>query len=162
MQTFGIKCLNLILMGGLILGYNSVLQSRSQQESITQLEWELEQQQLQQAQQEQLAAQQVATTEAATEVENDSPYQDGVYEGEAQGYGGTVAVQVTIENGILTDITVTAAEHEDAAYFEAASAVIAEMLDCQSVAVDTVSGATFSSNGILHAAEAALRKAETA
>ena len=49
---------------------------------------------------------------------------------------------------------------EDTAYLDAASAVIDSILEQQSTDVDTVSGATFSSNGILHAAEDALRKAE--
>ena len=90
----------------------------------------------------------------------DSPYQDGVYEGEAQGYGGTVAVELTIENGKFTDLTVVSAEKEDAAYFDAASSLLDAILEEQSTDVDTVSGATFSSNGIIHATEDALRKAE--
>ena len=90
----------------------------------------------------------------------DSPYQDGVYEGEAQGYGGTVAVELTIENGKFADLTVVSAEKEDAAYFDVASSLLDTILEEQSTDVDTVSGATFSSNGIIHATEDALRKAE--
>lgn len=51
------------------------------------------------------------------------------------------------------------AEKEDAAYFEAAQGVIDEILEMQSTDVDVVSGATFSSNGILGAVEDALGKA---
>ena len=71
-----------------------------------------------------------------------------------------VAVELTVENGKITDLTITSAEKEDTAYLDAASAVIDSILEQQSTDVDTVSGATFSSNGILHAAEDALRKAE--
>ena len=53
-----------------------------------------------------------------------------------------------------------AGEKEDAAYFDAASSLLDTILEEQSTDVDTVSGATFSSNGIIHATEDALRKAE--
>ena len=53
-----------------------------------------------------------------------------------------------------------AGEKEDAAYFDAASSLLDTILEEQSTDVDTVSGAPFSSNGIIHATEDALRKAE--
>lgn len=109
------------------------------------------------ARQAQLQQQAIAAEDTETV---DSPYQDGIYEGEAQGYGGTVAVELTIENGKFADLTVVSAEKEDAAYFDAASSLLDTILEEQSTDVDTVSGATFSSNGIIHATEDALRKAE--
>ena len=75
-------------------------------------------------------------------------------------YSLGVAVELTIENGKFTDLTVVSAEKEDAAYFDAASSLLDTILEEQSTDVDTVSGATFSSNGIIHATEDALRKAE--
>ena len=85
---------------------------------------------------------------------------DGTYTGEAQGYGGPVKMEVTIENEQITDCTVLSAEKEDTAYFDAAQGVIDEVLDEQTAEVDTVSGATFSSRGILGAVEDALEQAK--
>lgn len=146
MHRFWIKTCNLILVVALLFGYQAVVQSRAQKETIAELEYEL---------------QQKTVSGQSEEADGaDSPYADGTYTGEAQGYGGTVAVELTVENGKITDLTITSAEKEDTAYLDAASAVIDSILEQQSTDVDTVSGATFSSNGILHAAEDALRKAE--
>ena len=146
MHRFWIKTCNLILVVALLFGYQAVVQSRAQKETIAELEYEL---------------QQKTVSGQSKEADGaDSPYADGTYTGEAQGYGGTVAVELTVENGKITDLTITSAEKEDTAYLDAASAVIDLILEQQSTDVDTVSGATFSSNGILHAAEDALRKAE--
>ena len=146
MHRFWIKTCNLILVVALLFGYQAVVQSRAQKETIAELEYELQQK---------TVSGQPEEADGA-----DSPYADGTYTGEAQGYGGTVAVELTVENGKITDLTITSAEKEDTAYLDAASAVIDSILEQQSTDVDTVSGATFSSNGILHAAEVALRKAE--
>ncbi len=146
MHRFWIKTCNLILVVALLFGYQAVVQSRAQKETIAELEYELQQK---------TVSGQPEEADGA-----DSPYADGTYTGEAQGYGGTVAVELTVENGEITDLTITSAEKEDTAYLDAASAVIDSILEQQSTDVDTVSGATFSSNGILHAAEDALRKAE--
>ena len=146
MHRFWIKTCNLILGVALLFGYQAVVQSRAQKETIAELEYELQQK---------TVSGQPEEADGA-----DSPYADGTYTGEAQGYGGTVAVELTVENGKITDLTITSAEKEDTAYLDAASAVIDSILEQQSTDVDTVSGATFSSNGILHAAEDALRKAE--
>lgn len=146
MHRFWIKTCNLILVVALLFGYQAVVQNRAQKETIAELEYEL---------------QQKTVSGHPEEVDGaDSPYADGTYTGEAQGYGGTVAVELTVENGKITDLTITSAEKEDTAYLDAASAVIDSILEQQSTDVDTVSGATFSSNGILHAAEDAMRKAE--
>ena len=146
MHRFWIKTCNVILVVALLFGYQAVVQSRAQKETIAELEYELQQK---------TVSGQPEEADGA-----DSPYADGTYTGEAQGYGGTVAVELTVENGKITDLTITSAEKEDTAYLDAASAVIDSILEQQSTDVDTVSGATFSSNGILHAAEDALRKAE--
>ena len=146
MHRFWIKTCNLILVVALLFGYQAVVQSRAQKETIAELEYELQQK---------TVSGQPEEADGA-----DSLYADGTYTGEAQGYGGTVAVELTVENGKITDLTITSAEKEDTAYLDAASAVIDSILEQQSTDVDKVSGATFSSNGILHAAEDALRKAE--
>ena len=90
----------------------------------------------------------------------DQVYKDGTYTGDGQGFGGNIQVQITIADDTLTDIQVVSAEKEDSAYLSQGKAVIDRILEAQSTEVDTVSGATFSSTGILMAVEDALGKAE--
>lgn len=90
----------------------------------------------------------------------DQIYKDGTYTGDGQGFGGNIQVQITIADDTLTDIQVISAEKEDSAYLSQGKAVIDRILEAQSTDVDTVSGATFSSTGILMAVEDALGKAE--
>ena len=97
----------------------------------------------------------VDSTDAADQV-----YKDGTYTGDGQGFGGNIQVQITIADDTLTDIQVVSAEKEDSAYLSQGKAVIDRILEAQSTDVDTVSGATFSSTGILMAVEDALGKAE--
>ena len=86
-------------------------------------------------------------------------YRDGVYTGSAQGFGGQITVQVTISGGQITDICIVGADDETPSYFSSAKAVISAMLSSQSPNVDTVSGATYSSNGIINAVKRALSQA---
>lgn len=81
---------------------------------------------------------------------------DGTYKGTGQGFRGTTSLSVTVENGTITDITINSYE-DDAAYFtRAQDAVISEIISTQSLNVQAVSGATFSSNGIMDAVADAL------
>lgn len=86
-------------------------------------------------------------------------YRDGTYIGSAQGYGGIVEMSVTIETGKIQSVDVISAANEDAAYWNAALGLIPNILAVQTADVDTVSGATFSSNGLLGAVDQALSQA---
>ncbi len=100
---------------------------------------------------------------APTQVTYQEPtggYKDGVYTGSAQGFGGTITMQVTISGGKITDVSVLSAPGETASYFAKAKAVISAILQAQSPNVDAVSGATYSSNGILQAVANALSGAK--
>lgn len=90
----------------------------------------------------------------------DLAYQNGTYTGEGQGFGGTIQVEVTLEDDTITDIQVVSAPGEDSAYLSQGKGVISTILDAQSTDVDTISGATFSSTGIINAVNDALGKAE--
>ncbi len=90
----------------------------------------------------------------------DYVYKDGTYTGEAEGYGGTIQVEVTLAGDEITSINVVSAPGEDSAYLSQAESVINSVISAQSTDVDTVSGATFSSTGILNAVDEALGKAE--
>ena len=86
-------------------------------------------------------------------------YRDGTFEGTGNGYGGPITVSVTIEHDIITEIAVLSHDAEDPAYFSLAEGLTAKMVSAQSTDVDTVSGATFSSRGIIEAVTNALKGA---
>ena len=96
---------------------------------------------------------------AEAEGRSASPYADGAYEGSAEGFGGAIRVKVTISDGDIADIEVLEAAGEDPAYYSQAESVLGEILSTQGVNVDTVTGATFSSTGLINAVTAALRSA---
>ena len=81
---------------------------------------------------------------------------DGTYKGSANGYGGKVTVNVTVSKKTMTVIDVVSAPGETDSFFQRAKGVIDEMLTAQSTDVDVVSGATYSSNGIIGAVKNAL------
>lgn len=85
-------------------------------------------------------------------------YKDGVYTASSYGYRSYITVQVTIKNGKIAGIKVLS-EDEDRPYYTNATAVIDRVLSKQSTNVDTVSGATYSSRGILAAVKKCLQKA---
>lgn len=88
-----------------------------------------------------------------------SAYRDGVYTASAQGFGGPITLQVTIQNDTIADITIVRAEGETQPYFSRARRVISTILECNTPAVDSISGATYSSTGILNAVKSALSSA---
>lgn len=88
-----------------------------------------------------------------------SAYRDGVYTASAQGFGGPITLQVTIQNDTIADITIVRAEGETQPYFSRARRVISTILECNTPEVDSISGATYSSTGILNAVKSALSSA---
>lgn len=83
---------------------------------------------------------------------------DGVYTGSGTGFSGTITVQVTVADGKIAAIQIVSSG-DDAAYLNRAQAVIPSVIAAQSTSVDTVSGATYSSKGILMAIRNALVQA---
>lgn len=98
--------------------------------------------------------------EDSSEESEDLAYKNGTYTGDGQGFGGNIQVQVTLENDTITDIQVVSAPGEDSAYLSQGQGVLSTILAAQSTDVDTISGATFSSTGIINAVNDALGKAE--
>ncbi|MDO5789648.1 MAG: FMN-binding protein [Eggerthella sp.] len=86
---------------------------------------------------------------------------DGVYTGSGMGYNDNITVRVTVQNGAIANIEILDAD-DDEPYFTNAQAVIARMLSKQTTQVDVVTGATYSSKGIMAAVSDALRKAVAA
>ena len=82
---------------------------------------------------------------------------DGVYEGSSSGYSGDVKVKVTVSVGKIADIQVSHSETPE--YYAKAQAVIGKILSAQNTQVDSVSGATITSNAIKSAVSKALANA---
>lgn len=89
------------------------------------------------------------------------PYNEGIYYGTAEGYKGDITVAVVIQEHTLKNILITK-NTDDETFFGRAKGIIDSILKKQSTDVDTVSGATYSSKGIIEAVKNALKKAERA
>ena len=97
-----------------------------------------------------------ASSEAEEEVLPKLPYADGVYVGSSRGYGGAVRVQVTMENGSITEVEILDASHETKQFLRRAKRLLTTVVKAQSWEVDAVSEATYTSRGILGAVQNAL------
>ena len=97
-----------------------------------------------------------ASSDAEEEALPKLPYADGVYVGSSRGYGGTVRVQVTMENGSITEVEILDASHETKQFLRRAKRLLTTVVEAQSWEVDAVSEATYTSRGILGAVQNAL------
>ena len=181
-QNFDLRLIALLMIIMAVFFYNGTVKDKEQEQSITDLTTQV--QNLQDQQEQILTALQEAYEEQKTVAESktesdskssdskkstaaeetsddsDNVYKNGTYEGSGTGYGGTITVQVTLQDDTITDVSVTSAPGEDSAYLAQGENVISSIISEQSTDVDTVSGATFSSTGILEAVNDALTKAE--
>ena len=180
-QNFYLRLVALLLIIMSVFFYNGTVKDKEQEQNIADLTAKvesLEEQQdqiltaIQETYEEQKAA---AESKAASDTsdaegteeseetssdDSDNFYKNGTYEGSGTGYGGTITVQVTLEDDTITGVSVVSAPGEDSAYLSQGENVISSILSEQSTGVDTISGATFSSTGILEAVNDALSKAE--
>ena len=143
------RLFSLLAIVGVLFGYNEVLNVRAKDEEITKLNAQLEAQ----------TSAVFSASESRSDSGSETGYKDGTYIGEADGFGGTVAVEVTVKDGKIEAVEVTSAEKEDSAYLAMAEDIIPKIIEAQSAEVDTISGATFSSTGIKNATEQALEQA---
>lgn len=98
----------------------------------------------------------IENTEAAAVLDGAFDLADGTYEGSANGFSGKIKVSVEIRNQTIRSINILS-NSDDAAFFNRAKeGVTASILAKQSTDVDTVSGATYSSKGIINAVKDAL------
>ena len=142
MREFWVRLVSMLAIVGVLLGYNSVLDVRAKEDEIAQL-----------------SAQVAGNGQSDSGNGGSTNYKDGTYTGEADGFGGTIQVEVKIEKSKIAEINVISAEKEDGAYLSMAKDMIPKIIDAQSADIDTISGATFSSTGIKNASEQALEKA---
>ena len=142
MREFWVRLVSMLAIVGVLLGYNSVLDVRAKENEIARL-----------------SAQVAGNGQSDSGNGGSTNYKDGTYTGEADGFGGTIQVEVKIEKSKIAEINVISAEKEDGAYLSMAKDIIPKIIDAQSADIDTISGATFSSTGIKNASEQALEKA---
>ena len=142
MREFWVRLVSMLAIVGVLLGYNSVLDVRAKEDEIARL-----------------SAQVAGNGQSDSGNGGSTYYKDGTYTGEADGFGGTIQVEVKIEKSKIAEINVISAEKEDGAYLSMAKDIIPKIIDAQSADIDTISGATFSSTGIKNASEQALEKA---
>lgn len=91
-------------------------------------------------------------------VQDASAYKDGTYYGTGKGFAGTMKVKVDIAGGKIASISIVSTKDGDS-YVKSASSLLDTIVEKQSTNVDTVSGATFSSRGIISAVRSALSQA---
>lgn len=148
MKTFWVRFVSCAAVVALLGGYNLVIEAREKEDQVARLSAELE-----------TLKDAAADAGEGEESAESKEYQDGVYTGEADGFGGPVSVEVTIDGGKIDQIQIVSAEKEDGAYLSMAQDIIPAIIDAQTAEVDTISGATFSSTGIKNATAQALEEA---
>lgn len=149
-KNFILRTLDLLLILGVLWLYQSVALTRAdavaaRQKEIADAEsWNAS----------------VLQAQAEQETTAESGCRDGTYEGSAFGFGDEITVSVTIADGKLTDISVLSADGEDKPYYTQSLPVLDKILSAQSTnGIDTVSGATLTSEGLIGAVADALGKA---
>lgn len=99
-----------------------------------------------------------STSTEITAVQDASAYKDGTYYGTGKGFAGSIKVKVDIAGGKIASISIVSTKDGDS-YVKSASSLLDTIVEKQSTNVDTVSGATFSSRGIIAAVRSALSQA---
>ena len=130
MREFWIRLVSMLSVVGILLGYNAVLDARAKDEEIARLSAQL--------------GGDAAGEETGAAV---TAYEDGTYTGEADGFGGTIQVEVKIEKSKITEINVVSAEKEDGAYLSMAKDIIPKIITAQSADAVSYTHLTLPTNG---------------
>lgn len=99
-----------------------------------------------------------ALSAAQADFDMSGTLKDGTYTGTSYGYKSYITVQVVISDGKISAVSIVS-EDDDAAYMNRARALLSTIVAAGTPNVDVVSGATYSSNGIINAVKQALSKA---
>ena len=135
MKTKVIKWMNLFLVLAVLFGYQWIaLGNQKKRDDYKQLKME-------------------------NEKKLPTKWKNGVYYGEAEGFGGPVKLKVIIQSNKIKSITVISAKQETKEYWNMAATLLDDIIKKQSAEVDVVSGATYSSRGIINATKQALEEA---
>ncbi|MBR2778885.1 MAG: FMN-binding protein [Firmicutes bacterium] len=156
-----LRLMGLALILAMVMGYqikalawhSEVVQNEAQVHAAEEYNAEIR------AAQEQAAQRKGPAGQAGRDADAAKTYKDGSYTASGRGFGGDITLTVTIAGGRISDITINDASGEDKAYFDMAVTLLQTIISGQSADVDAVSGATYSSNGILTAVRNALEEA---
>ena len=153
MRSFWIKTVNVLVIAFVLFVYQVYAHSAAKMNStIDKVRTTISQQEEQRA---------ADSPESGEDEAAGYAYKDGIYEGKGAGYNGELAVSVTVEDGRISSIDITDTA-DDKVYLAFAASVTEDIIRKQSVeGVDAVTGATFSSNGIIEAVSSALRGARS-
>lgn len=146
-QNFILRVVNLLLILAVLWQYQQVAALRAA--AVSERQQEIDE----------VETYNASIVQAEEEEEAETGIQDGTYQGSAYGFGDLITVEVTIQNGKMTDISVLDASGEDRPYYNQSLPLLDKMLSSQSTEVDTVSGATLTSEGLIGAVADALGKA---
>lgn len=97
-----------------------------------------------------------STTPAPSETGSAAIFTPGTYEGTGKGYGGDIKVSVTVDETSITDIEVVEQTETEGVGGAALPTLVDKVLSAQSVNIDGVSGATYTSDGFLTAVREAI------
>ncbi len=106
------------------------------------------------------ALKEFASSESSAGAVDISELADGTYEGTGEGLMGSIKVSVTMQNGKIAEVKVLEHSESDGISDPAISGIPKAIVEKQELDVDTVSGATFTSNGIIEAVKNALQGAK--
>ena len=85
-------------------------------------------------------------------------FKDGVYVGEGTGYKSIIKVKLKIKNGKMEDVKVISHDETNSYAKIPVEVIPNKILDSQSTNVDVITGATWTSNGIIDSVNNALNK----
>lgn len=88
-------------------------------------------------------------------------YTPGTYTGNAFGYISNIEVSVSVSSNRIDNVVITQINDTPGYYEQPVALIPEEIIGSQSTNVDVVSGATYSSNGIINAVKKALSKAKS-
>lgn len=92
--------------------------------------------------------------------EVDGGYKDGVYNGKGKGNGGELTVEVTVESGNIVKVELKEHKETEGIFEGAETGVGNAIIKTQSTEVDSVAGATLTSEGIKAAVAEAIKEAK--
>ncbi|ADH97811.1 FMN-binding protein [Salisediminibacterium selenitireducens] len=84
---------------------------------------------------------------------------DGVYETAAEGYNDDIVVETTVEGGVIVSVEILSHDETDGIGTDATDELPGMIVDANSADIDGVSGATYSSDAIKEAVQAAMDEA---
>lgn len=94
-------------------------------------------------------------------MDNTASYIDGIYTGVADGFGPDLTVEVVIKDGLIRSVTVVDHNEHNKRYWGLpVEQIPVEIIETQSTDVDSISGATMTSEGIKKAVDNALVQAK--